>query len=253
MSDSVTIDHADDERFLATDHLVWFEEPGSLPTRDQLVGVPPGQRFAADRPGSEPGTYPGIYAVRPMQLSVPAASGGRLVPMAGLTWVGVHPDHRRRGVLNAMIRHHLEQTLREGLALSCLHASEPVIYGRYGYGLASQTATLSVSRGATFTAPGLDEAMKSLETRLATETGHDLVTRVMECEQRVGASCRARSWVPRATTRPCCARPPNSSATRSHVGCCSPAVTVSTSGSPPSVAPTSGSTTVPTARSRWPR
>lgn len=187
MSDSVTIDHADDERFLATDHLVWFEEPGSLPTRDQLVGVPPGQRFAADRPGSEPGTYPGIYAVRPMQLSVPAASGGRLVPMAGLTWVGVHPDHRRRGVLNAMIRHHLEQTLREGLALSCLHASEPVIYGRYGYGLASQTATLSVSRGATFAAPGLDEAMKSLETRLATETGHDLVTRVMECEQRVGA------------------------------------------------------------------
>ena len=183
----VTVAPAEDERFLATDHLVWFDEPDSRPTQDQLVGVPPGQRFAADRPGSDPGTYPGIYAVRPMQLSLPTATGGSLVPMAGLTWVGVHPDHRRRGVLNAMVRHHLEQTRREGLALSCLHASEPVIYGRYGYGLASQAATLSVSRGATFTAPGLDTAAKALETRLATETGPDLVTRVMECELRVAA------------------------------------------------------------------
>ena len=101
-----------------------------------------------------------------MQLSVPAESGGRLVPMAGLTWVGVHPDHRRRGVLTAMMRHHVEQTHREGVALSGLHASEPVIYGRYGYGLASQSATLSVGRGTTFNAPGLDDAAAAIETRL---------------------------------------------------------------------------------------
>ncbi|MGZ5399948.1 MAG: GNAT family N-acetyltransferase, partial [Nocardioides sp.] len=184
----VTVAHAaDDERFLATDHLVWFDEPDSRPTQEQLVGVPPGQRFGADRSGSDPGTYPGIYGVRPMQLSLPAATGGRLVPMAGLTWVGVHPDHRRRGVLSAMVRHHLEQTRREGVALSCLHASEPVIYGRYGYGLASQAATLSLSRGATFTAPGLDAQAAALETRLATEGGQELVRRVMECELRVGA------------------------------------------------------------------
>ncbi|HET8970057.1 MAG TPA: GNAT family N-acetyltransferase, partial [Candidatus Nanopelagicales bacterium] len=190
MSDSdVTVAHAADfDRFLATDHLVWFDEPDNLSTDEQLVGVPPEQRFAADRPGAEPGTYPGIYGVRPMQLSVPAATGGRLVPMAGLTWVGVHPDHRRRGVLSAMVRHHLEQTHREGVALSCLHASEPVIYGRYGYGLASQSATLSVGRGATFTAPGLDQDARAVETRLATETGDDLVSRTRECELRVAAA-----------------------------------------------------------------
>ena len=129
----VHVDHADDHaRFLATDHLVWFDEPDDRTVDEQLAGVPPGQRFAADRPGSATDSYPGIYGVRPMQLSVPATAGGRLVPMAGLTWVGVHPDHRRRGVLTAMMRHHIEQTRREGVAISGLHASEPVIYGRYG-------------------------------------------------------------------------------------------------------------------------
>lgn len=186
----VTVAHADDfARFLATDHLVWFDKPDpDLSTDEELVGVPPAQRFAADRPGSAPGTYLGIYGVRPMELAVPAATGAALVPMAGLTWVGVHPDHRRRGVLTAMMRHHVEQTHREGLALSGLHASEPVIYGRHGYGLAAQSATLSLGRGTTFTAPGLDDAAGAVETRLATESGEALATRVRECELRVAAA-----------------------------------------------------------------
>ena len=185
----VTVARTDDfARFLATDHLVWFEEPDAdLTTDEQLFGVPPGQRFAADRPGSSPETYPGIYGVRPMQLSVPAGDRAALVPMAGLTWVGVHPDHRRRGVLTAMLRHHVEQTHREGVALSGLHASEPAIYGRHGYGLAAQSATLSLGRGTTFTAPGLDAEASAVETRLATESGESLATRVRECELRVAA------------------------------------------------------------------
>ena len=73
--------------------------PTSRPS-SSCVGVPADQRFAAEVVGSDvdPGTYPGIYGVRPMQLSVPDGAGaGRTVPVAGLTWVGVHPDHRRRG------------------------------------------------------------------------------------------------------------------------------------------------------------
>jgi GNAT superfamily N-acetyltransferase len=185
----VSVDRAaDHQRFVATDELVWFEEPDELPPAEQMVGVPPEQRFAADRPGAASDTYPGIYGVRPMQLSVPAGPSGLLVPMAGLTWVGVHPDHRRRGVLSAMIRHHVEQTHREGVALSGLHASEPVIYGRYGYGVASHAATLSLSRGTTFTAPGLDDEAAALETRLGTETGDELVQRVLATELRVAAA-----------------------------------------------------------------
>src|SRR6185312_15714359 len=104
-----------------------------------LIGLPEDRRFAADLDGSQPGTYPGIYGVFPLTLSIPGPGGGlRQVPCAGLTWVGVHPDHRRRGVLTAMLRHHFEQVHEEiGTHVSALHASEPAIYGRHGYGLAS--------------------------------------------------------------------------------------------------------------------
>lgn len=175
----------DDERYLATDHLVWFDEEPDLPTADQLLGVPPAQRFAADVPGSAPDTYPGIYGVRPAVLAVPAATGATPVPCAGLTWVGVHPDHRRRGVLRAMMRHHVEQTRREGVHLSALHASEPAIYGRHGYGLATSATSLALGRGTTFTAPGLEDDAAQVGTRLAPETGDDLVRRIRACELRL--------------------------------------------------------------------
>jgi predicted acetyltransferase len=159
----------DSARYLASDRLVWFNS-GSFDSEEvELRAVPEGQRFAAEVVGSEvdPATYPGIYGVRPMQLSVPDGAGsGRLVPVAGLTWVGVHPDHRRRGLLSAMIGHHLEQTRREGVHISALHASEPTIYGRYGYGLASLELEVQVGRGATFTAPHLEEAAETITTRL---------------------------------------------------------------------------------------
>jgi predicted acetyltransferase len=184
----VHVDRAtDDERYLATDHLVWFDEEVDLPVAEQLEGVPPDQRFAADVDGAAADSYPGIYGVRPLQLALPAEDGAHLVACAGLTWVGVHPDHRRQGVLSAMMRHHVEQTRREGVAISALHASEPAIYGRYGYGLASTALSLSLGRGTTFTAPHLEDAVAGIRTMLATETGGDLVRRLRACDLRVAA------------------------------------------------------------------
>jgi GNAT superfamily N-acetyltransferase len=185
---AVHVDHAEDHaRFLATDHLVWFDEVLDLPVSEQLVGVPADQRFAADMEGAATDTYPGIYGVRPLQLAVPAQAGAALVPCAGLTWVGVHPDHRRQGVLTAMLRHHVEQTHREGVAISALHASEPAIYGRHGYGLATAALSITLGRGTTFTAPGLEAAASEVRTVLATESGTGLVRRLRECELRVAA------------------------------------------------------------------
>ncbi len=114
----------DPERYLATDHTVWFAEVPAAPTDEQLIGLPAEQRFAADVDGSDPATYPGIYGVFPLTLSIPGPDAGtRQVPCAGLTWVGVHPDHRRKGVLSAMLRHHFEQVHEEeGTHVSALHA-----------------------------------------------------------------------------------------------------------------------------------
>lgn len=173
----------DAERYLASDKLVWFDGPGTDPLEIQLRSVPEDQRFAAEVVGadpatSDPTTYAGIYGVRPMQLSVPDGAGaGRAVPVAGLTWVGVHPDHRRQGLLTAMLRHHFEQTRREGGHLSALHASEPAIYGRHGYGLASLELEIEAGRGSTFTAPHLEDEVGTITTRLATVTDEGMGSR----------------------------------------------------------------------------
>jgi predicted acetyltransferase len=68
-------------------------------------------------------------------LTVP---GGSTLPAAGVTAVGVRHTHRRRGLLNRMMRHQLDDVVRRGEPLAVLTASETVIYGRYGYGLATQ-------------------------------------------------------------------------------------------------------------------
>jgi GNAT superfamily N-acetyltransferase len=161
----------DDARYVASDKLIWFDSPPTEPLDIELRGVPEDQRFAAEVVGADidPATYPGIYGVRPIMLSVPDGDGrGRAVPMAGLTWVGVHPDHRRRGVLTAMLRHHFEQTRREGGHLSGLHASEPGIYGRQGYGLASLEVEVHLGRGTTLTAPHLEDEVAAITTRIGT-------------------------------------------------------------------------------------
>jgi GNAT superfamily N-acetyltransferase len=172
MRPEIRVERATDaERFLATDHLVWFGNSEGDSLEAQVRDVPEDQRWYAEVVGSEvdQATYPAVYGVRWMQLSVPDGSGaGRAVPVAGLTWVGVHPDHRRRGLLTAMLRHHVEQTRHEGVALSALHASEPDIYGRHGYGLASIELALEVGRGTTFTAPYLEGEASAIATRFGT-------------------------------------------------------------------------------------
>ncbi|MGF0116248.1 GNAT family N-acetyltransferase [Promicromonospora sp. Marseille-Q5078] len=73
---------------------------------------------------------------------------GATLPTAGLTWVGVHPQHRRRGLLTAMIDQHLARCRERGEALSALFAAETAIYGRFGYGKAADDLRVSVPRGA---------------------------------------------------------------------------------------------------------
>ncbi len=67
------------------------------------------------------------------RLTVP---GGATLPAAGVTYVGVRSDYRRRGALTGMMRALIEDRAARGEVLAILHASEPGIYGRLGYGLA---------------------------------------------------------------------------------------------------------------------
>jgi GNAT superfamily N-acetyltransferase len=184
MSDEIRVGRASDsQRFLATDQTVWFAEIAAASAEEQLLGIPEDQRFAADVAGSQPGTYPGVYGVFPMTLPIPGPDTGlRQVRCAGLTWVGVHPDHRRKGVLTAMMRHHLERVHEEaGTHVSALHASEAAIYGRYGYGLASLELEVSLSRGATLRAPHLEAPAAEVTTSLAAASDPDVPARMRAC------------------------------------------------------------------------
>ncbi|WP_432056761.1 GNAT family N-acetyltransferase [Streptomyces sp. bgisy022] len=79
------------------------------------------------------------------RLTVP---GGAAVPAAGVTMVGVAPTHRRRGLLTRMMRRQLDDVRAWGEPLAVLTASEPPIYGRFGYAAATQQlgATIDTSR-----------------------------------------------------------------------------------------------------------
>jgi predicted acetyltransferase len=70
--------------------------------------------------------------------------GGAVVPVAAVTAVTVSSSHRRRGLLTAMMRRQLDDIRSTGTeALAMLFASEALIYGRFGYGMASEGAALS--------------------------------------------------------------------------------------------------------------
>lgn len=82
-----------------------------------------------------------MYSLR---MTVP---GGHLVPTAGVSWVAVLPTHRRRGIMRDLMRRQLDDIHQGGREpIAALWASEPAIYGRFGYGMASTSLALEVPR-----------------------------------------------------------------------------------------------------------
>jgi predicted acetyltransferase len=83
-----------------------------------------------------------------------ALPGGSTLPVAGVTAVSVRSTHRRRGVLRRMMAHQLDDVAARGEPIAVLTASETIIYGRFGYGLASQYWAWSIkNEGITLATP----------------------------------------------------------------------------------------------------
>jgi len=68
------------------------------------------------------------------------------VSAAGVTFVGVLPTYRRRGLLRALMRRQLDDVRQRGEPLAILTASESLLYGRFGYGMATQSVALEIDR-----------------------------------------------------------------------------------------------------------
>lgn len=128
------------DQFYRLDELAFGSEPPSaaaleidkrLLERDRTIGVFDGPQIV------------GGASIFTFEMTVP----GGPIPMAGVSWVSVMPTHRRRGILSSMMRHQLHGLHESGgEAVAGLTASEPPIYGRFGYGLASRVALLTIPR-----------------------------------------------------------------------------------------------------------
>jgi predicted acetyltransferase len=168
----VPLTAADRHRLLAVDLAAFFFDPSAYPVDIVTSHFDWARTFGASPEGSD--VLAGIYTSYDMTVTAPGPLDTLTqVPMAGLSWVSVHPDHRRRGVLRQMTTHHFDQLHEQGIALSGLHAAEVRIYGRFGYGISSVELELELERGTAFTAPSLEDAAGRVMTRFVAADSDD--------------------------------------------------------------------------------
>ena len=73
-----------------------------------------------------------------------AVPGGAVLDVGAVTQIAVRADHTRRGLLTAVMRALLGDVAERGETLAVLHATEARIYGRFGYGVATRSRSLTV-------------------------------------------------------------------------------------------------------------
>ena len=141
------------EAFTAQLDLGYHENPPQE-AHDLWMRLLPRERTIAAFDGEELVGTGGEFAFR---MTVPGAVA---VDAAGVSVITVKATHRRRGILTAMMRHQMDGWHERGDAsVAVLQASEPAIYGRFGYGLGTQQLALTIPRGAEALAavPGSDK------------------------------------------------------------------------------------------------
>ncbi len=139
----------------------------------------------------EGGAMVATAAALTRELTLPGAR----MSVACITAVGVLPTHRRRGLLTELMRRQLDDVRAAGESVAALWASEPVIYGRFGYGLAARHGFATVpTTGARLRAGLPTPAGRTvlLEPADAVERIAPLYDRVRR--ERVGHLDRAGAW-----------------------------------------------------------
>lgn len=183
------------DRLAHLEHATWFSPTAGGTAADAIGALDFNSTGAVEMPAraefgqtSQATPLGGVYGAFDMSVTVPMAQGVAPIPMSGLTWVAVHPDMRRRGVLRALMSDHLNRVHDEGrYAVAGLHASDPGIYGRFGYEVASFDAQYKLSHGATLQAPqAISDAADALETTLLPSDGPGVLDAIHQAHQRAG-------------------------------------------------------------------
>lgn len=138
------------------------------------------------------------------------APGGAYVPVSAITNVTVTATHRRRGLLTGMMRADLDASAARGEALAILIAAEYPIYGRFGFGPATDYSLFRVDLTRTKLRPAVRAAAAEDGGRVALVAPEAMLEAgpaVHEAFRRrtPGAITRQEAWWPLYTgvkTRP---------------------------------------------------
>ncbi len=108
----------------------------------------------------------GTYISFVTDISLP---GGTVVSANAISGVTVLPTHRKLGILRRAISTDLNEAKERGDAVAVLRASEFSIYGRFGFGVATEASSLEVdTRGVTFLSSSKDGSVELIEPGAAT-------------------------------------------------------------------------------------
>ncbi|XRQ13436.1 GNAT family N-acetyltransferase [Actinomadura welshii] len=136
------------------------------------------------------GALAGQAAAIPMRLAVP----GGFLGCSAVSYVGVLPTHRRRGVLTALMERVHADAAAAGRPVAALWASQGGIYGRFGYGLATRAIGLEIDSSRPLelrTAPD-DRPLRLVDPESAAEVIGPLHTRALAA--RPGGFLRDEEW-----------------------------------------------------------
>lgn len=149
-----------DIRVLTTDDELI--EAGNI-FRTAMIGFPPLNEQQRGLIGKllEPGRTLGVFAGGRLAATADSTTstltlpGGARVSHAAVTHVGVLPSYTRRGIATELLRHQLRDIADRGEVVASLRASEATIYERFGYAVASSTATIEVRTDRAALRPGI--------------------------------------------------------------------------------------------------
>jgi predicted acetyltransferase len=125
-----------------------FLDPGSDDPGERLQDQRHVRELEVDRAwvAEDRGRFVANAAIASLDLTLPAPPDAvaPVTPFAGVTAVGVHPTHRRRGLLRRLMAGMLEDARARREAFAGSIASESGIYGRFGFGEATSAAEVRI-------------------------------------------------------------------------------------------------------------